>query len=41
MSRYHRHPTACEKQHRQYEPAGWVDIATGAEVHVRLDEGHV
>ena len=33
--------TAWQKQYRQYESAGWVDIATGAEVHVRLDEGHV
>ena len=41
MCRDHRRPTACLKEHRQNELAGWVDIATGAEVHVRLDEGHV
>ena len=35
----HRHPTACQKQHRQ--TAGWVDIATGVEVRVTVDPGHV
>ena len=32
---------ACQKQHRQNEPAGWVDIATGAEVSVVVDPGHL
>ena len=41
MSRDHRHPTACEKQHRQNEPVGLVDIATGAEVRVTVDPGNV
>ena len=39
MSRDHRHPIACQKQHRQNEPAGQVDIATGAEVRVTMDLG--
>ena len=39
--RDHRCLTSCQKQQRQNEPAGWVDIATGAEIRVRLDEGHV
>ena len=39
--REHRHPTAFQNQHRQYEPAGWVDIATVGEVSVMVDPGHV
>ena len=39
MSRDHRHPTACRKQHRQNEPVGLVDIATLAEVLVMMDLG--
>ena len=39
MSRDHRHPTACQKQHRQNEPVGLVDIATGVEVLVMMDLG--
>ena len=39
MSRDHRHPTTCQKQHRQNEPVGLVDIATGAEVRVTMDLG--
>ena len=39
MSRDHRHPTACQKQHRQNEPVGLVDIATLAEVRVMMDLG--
>ena len=39
MSRDHRHPTACQKQHRQNEPVCLVDIATGVEVHVTMDLG--
>ena len=39
MSRDHRHPTACQKQHRQNEPVCLVDIATGAEVRVMMDLG--
>ena len=41
MSRDHRHPTACEKQHRQNEPVCLVDIATGVEVCVTVDPGNV
>ena len=39
--RDHKCLTACHKQHRQYEPAGWVDIATGTEVCVTVDPGHM
>ena len=39
MSRDHRYPTACQKQHRQNEPVGFVDIATGVEVLVMMDLG--
>ena len=39
MSRDHRHPTTCQKQHRQNESAGQEDIATGAEVRVTMDLG--
>ena len=31
----------CQKQHRQNEPAGQVDIPTGMEIHVMGDPGHV
>ena len=41
MSMDHRHLTACEKQHRQNEPVGLVDIATGVEVRVTVDPGNV
>ena len=34
--RDHRCLTACQKQHRQNEPAGWVEIATGMEVDVTV-----
>ena len=39
MSRDHRQHTTCQKQHRQNEPVGLVDTATGAEVHVMMDLG--
>ena len=39
MSRDNRQPTACQKQHRQNEPVGLVDIATGEEVRVMMDLG--
>ena len=38
--RDHRHLTACQKQHRQNEPAGQVDIPTRLEVHVTGDPRH-
>ena len=41
MSSDHRHPTTCQKQHRQNEPVGLVDIATGAEVRVMMDLGDI
>ena len=41
MCRDHRYLTACQKEYRQYEPAGWVDIATGVEVCVTVDQGHM
>ena len=31
----------CQKQHRQNEPAGQVDISTRVEVRVMGDPGHV
>ena len=37
MSRDHRRFTTCEKQHRQNEPAGWVEVPTRVEVHVMGD----
>ena len=33
MCRDHRHLTTCQKQHRQIELAGQVDLPTGVEVH--------
>ena len=37
----HRRLTTCQKQHRQNEPAGQVDIPTRVEVHVTGNPGHV
>ena len=34
ICRDHRHFTACQKQHRQNEPANQVDAPTGVEIHV-------
>ena len=39
--RDHRYLTAFQKQHRQNEPAGQVDISTGVEVHVTRDYIHI
>ena len=39
--RDHRRLTACQKQHRQNEPAGQVDIPTWVEVSVTGDPGHM
>ena len=36
-----RHLPACQKQHRQNEPASQVDIPTRVEVHVMVDFGHM
>ena len=37
MCRDLRRLTACQKQHRPNEPADWVDIPNGLEVHVMGD----
>ena len=37
MCRDHKHLTECQKQNRQNEPAGQVDIPTRVEVHVMGD----
>ena len=37
----HRCLTACQKQHRQNESAGQVDIPTRLEVHVTGDLRHM
>ena len=37
----HRHLPACQKQHRQNEPASQVDFNTRVEVHVMVDVGHM
>ena len=41
MSNDHRCLTTSQKQHRQNEPAGQVDIPTRVEVHVTGDPGCV
>ena len=41
MCRDHRHLTICQKQHRQNEPAGQVDIPTRVEVLVMGDPRHL
>ena len=37
----HRYLSICEKQHRQNESAGQVDIPARVEVRVMGDSGHV
>ena len=37
----HRRLNACQKQHRENEPAGQVDIPTRVEIRVTGDPGHV
>ena len=39
--RDHKCLRACQKQHRQTEPAGQVDIPTRVEVRVMGDPGHM
>ena len=39
--RDHRCLTTCQKQHRQNEPAGQVDVPTRVEVHVTVDPGQM
>ena len=41
MYRDHRCLTECQKQNRQDEPAGQVDVTTRVEVSVMGDPGHV
>ena len=41
MCRDHRCLTTCQKQHRQNEPAGQVDVSTRVEVHVIGDPRHM
>ena len=41
MCRDHRCFTACQKQHRQNDPADQVDVPTRVEVHVMEDPGQV
>ena len=39
--RDNRHLTNCQKQHRQNDLAGKVDVPTREEVHVTGDFGHM
>ena len=41
MCRDHRCLTACQKQHRQNEPAGQVDVSTRLKVRVMGDPGQM
>ena len=41
MCRDHRCLTASQKQHRQNEPAGQVDVSTRVDVRVMGDPRHV
>ena len=41
MCRDHRCLTTCQKQHRQNEPAGQVDVSTRVEVCVIGDPRHM
>ena len=41
MCRDHRCLAACQKQNRQNEPAGQVDVSTTVEVRVMGDPRHV
>ena len=41
MCRDHRLLPACQKQHRQNDPAGQVDVSTRVEVHVMGDPGQM
>ena len=41
MCREHRCLAACQKQHRQNDQAGQVDIPTRVEVHVKEDPRHM
>ena len=41
MCRDHRCLTTCQKQHRQNEPAGQVNIPTRVKISVTGDSGHM
>ena len=41
MCRDHRPLPACQKQHRQNDPAGQVNVPTRVEVHVMGDPGQM
>ena len=41
MCRDHTRLNACQKQHRENEPAGQVDVPTRVEIRVTGDPGHV
>ena len=41
MCRDHRHLPACQKQHRENELTGQVDVPTRFEVHIMGYPGHV
>ena len=41
MCRDNRHIMICQKQHRQNETAGQVDVSTRVEVRVMGDPGHM
>ena len=41
MCRDHRRLMICQKQHRQNELAGQVDVPTRVKVHVMGDPGHM
>ena len=41
MCRDQRCLAICQKQHRQNDPAGQVDVTTRVEVSVMRDPGHV
>ena len=41
MCRDHRRLNACQKQHRENEPAGQIDIPTRLEVCLMGDPGHM
>ena len=41
MCRDHRHLMICQKQHRQNDLAGKVDVPTWVKVRVMGDPGHV
>ena len=41
MYRDHRHLIGCQKQYRQNELAGWVEVPTGVDVRVTADPRHM